>query len=1396
MSEFCLPPAMIGRNRIGVGRRSRVVSAWGGFILGLLVVGSATGATPASQRIEPPGDSPTPGPTWAIRHFTNNGGLPISSVQGVRMDSNGFLWLATFDGLVRFDGRRFEVYDQTGKPAMHSNRYIRLAGDRTGTLYALTLQGELVEVGSSVVRRVRPDSETPDALVLAIDPVSACVTLATGLFCTDATGRFVATVAFEPTLGIRHIARGADGTVWLHAPGRGIWLETPDRDRHKITGAIDGDLAPQDPMLALDDGSLLLATSTDVLRLRPDASFDSALPEGADPDALGEILQLARTRTGIRLATTRGLFMLDPEHRRLQPVLKDMPVGRSRLWVLDDGTHWYRIGNRLFQDGRLVLEPEGRVEDVFLDRNGAVWVGTASDGLYALTRPRVQRIDSASGLASENLYSVDLDRAGRLWTGSLGGGVQQIDPGSEPAVRLYHKGHGLLDLNTWSVTVGPDDRVLAASFDGGVYQRLPGAERFTPVPMPRLLAEARQRVLMHDQQGRLWIGGERGAWRRDNGIWKRHWPASDREHTVTAILNAGDGEFWYGTMRGLWHQRAGASREIAPSALGGVQIRGLNRDRTGAVWVSTQGQGLFRVETVADDHSIVRLGKEQGLPSNTPHAVVEDAAGTLWINSNQGIHAVRRADLEAFLHGRVAQLTPLLVTLADGVRQLEGNGGVQPSAALDSSNRIWFPTQGGLVGLDPETFTPRAPPPIAVIDRLRSDNQEFSPESGLSLRPGARSPTIGFAAADLYGSPVSRFRYRLLPVDPVWRDLRDQRSVSFIELNPGRYRFQIIAADSDGRWSEQPAELAFTIPAFWYETPWFRTLAITMVMAAILLFAAARTRATRRRAAELDRQVHRRTGELAAEKQRLQDALGELGDAHRALAASHEAITTRNRRLAEQAERLARLDGFRKRLLADVSHELRTPLMLIEMPLAHLDRDARAGAAGLDGRRAREIAVARRQSERLHVLLAQLITLVEAESGQLELAIARVDMAALLEQLRDTYGALAARHEIELTLSLPARVPNVYADRQQLETAIGNLFGNAVKHAPEGGNVEVRLRVDRERESLRVEVRDNGPGFDAATGRTLFERFCRGENQPARARAGLGIGLALAREIIDLHGGRIGADSAPGAGARFWVELPLGSTHVAIEDLALKPVVDAPAPAGQGAEPTGESLVLVEDHPELAAYLADRLSEWLPVTVFGNAESALDALPGRDVGVLVCDVVLPQMTGLDLCRRVRADPRLASLPVVLISARATGPDQRAGLDAGADAYLVKPFGFEQLLATIRRLWPAGAARLDPDAQRVHDHPILAVALEHLPDPAFDVARWAKQVHLSGRHLRRQVGELTGQSPMAWLREQRLLRVRALIEAGECRTLAEAGARAGLENPAYLYRLYRARFGHD
>jgi DNA-binding response OmpR family regulator len=252
---------------------------------------------------------------------------------------------------------------------------------------------------------------------------------------------------------------------------------------------------------------------------------------------------------------------------------------------------------------------------------------------------------------------------------------------------------------------------------------------------------------------------------------------------------------------------------------------------------------------------------------------------------------------------------------------------------------------------------------------------------------------------------------------------------------------------------------------------------------------------------------------------------------------------------------------------------------------------------------------------------------------------------------------------------------------------------------------------------------------------------------------------------------------------------------VAIDDLAIEPTSGiAPARPELKPDPRGGHLLLVEDHPELAAYLHERLSEFIPVRLAGTADEAFAEIRRSRPGLLLSDVVLPGDSGVDLCSRLRRDPDLATLPIILISARAADHDRTAGLAAGADDYLAKPFALDELLQAIGRLWPTMRARLQPPAVDDAGDPLLGPALHSLGDGEFGVREWAVAVHLSERQLRRRVAERTAQSPLVWLREQRLLRVRQLIDSGTCKTLAQAGARCGLGNPQYLYRLYRARFG--
>lgn len=1336
-------------------------------------------------------------PRWVQRHYGSTDGLPVSSASSARIDADGFLWLATHDGLARFDGQHFDVHESMRFPALSGNRVLSLHVDAQQRLYAHTAHGDWVTVRSGRIERVPLGGEASRD-VRHVDPASLCVTTARALHCPDGEGGFPQRTRFPPGLEPAVALPGEADVVWMIATTGDVWMQ---RKKQAWTlswqaGDLSGSRLDRQAV-STGDGALWTNAAGRLLRV----SSTGEATRWVDGDSPSEVSRLRRAADGhLWIGAADGVYTLDEAGRPRRVFAGadgDSAALDYRSWHAPDGALWVSHGGRLWrldaaQDGRadtrvLDLVSPGVVQEVLFGDDDVVWVTTLRDGVYRLSRARVDLLDASAGLGSANVYGVAEDRDGTLWLGSLDSGLTSID--RDGRMRHYGRAEGLPGDNPWLVAAANDGSLYVGTYAPGLWHRAAGGERFEPVLLPDELLGEQILAIVFDASGQLWLGSTAGAWRRQGHQWQRQWPRTPRRLRVGALVMSGEDEVWYGSAEGVWRQQGGNGHRVAAELLSHTSVRDLYRTTDGALWISTDGRGLVRV--AADDPLGLRatqLGRAQGLPSNSPHTVREDANGHLWVNSNQGIFRINRPGLLAFLAGDAQGLSPLVLGLSDGLTELEGNGGVQPAAALDRRGRLWFPSQRGVVRFDPLEIPLREHPPRASVDGLESDGRQLVLDGDGALPVGVRNVLVRYGAADLGAGSQVHFRYRLLPRDRNWTDAASERAASFSTLRPGHYRFELLAGNSDGIWARAPTALDFEVPHRWHETRTVRLAALAAVGVLALLLIRLRLRRLRLRALELNRKVRQRTSELVTEKARVETALSELAETHAELAQTHREIEDSNERLAEQAQRLEALDRFRSRLLADVSHELRTPVMLVSLPLHDLQR---AGALTSVDRSRLDLSL--KQLDRLGGLVEQLVGLVQAEAGQARLRLRRLDLAALLGEIVASYQPAAERVGVVLVLRASGIGAMLFADREHLATIVGNLVDNAVKHAPRGSTVAIVLTF--EDSGAVVEVSDEGRGFDPGVGERLFERFYRVDGPPRHGREGLGIGLALARELVELHGGRITASSDPGRGATFRVELPLGSAHVALDDLALDPAPSSPLPVLPGVRGDGRVL-LVEDHPDLAAYLAERLGEHVPVTCVGSVEQAEQVLadePG--IRLVVSDVVLPGASGLDLCRRVANLPPERRRPVILISAKAADSDRSAGLAAGAVAYLAKPFSFEALLGEMARAWPEATARLvasPPDPAALD--PLLAIAMNEMGNHEFAIGGWAMQAHLSERQLRRRVGELTGQSPQTWLREQRLLRVRHLLRSGASRTLAEAGERCGLDNPAYLYRSYRARFG--
>lgn len=1383
---------------------------------------------------------------WVIRHYGLAHGMPVSSATSAQIDSDGFLWFATHDGLARFDGRRFSVFDSERFPEMGSNRVNRLFKGRHGTIYGLGDQGAWLRIDANRVRRVVLDPEHADAKVSFVtyqrseadSPSSICVTLTSGLYCeaTDpelAPSGFYQRRGFDPEMPVIAALPSA-AYDWLIVRGHGIYLAHGASRRLLWPDAsltMTGTLAQTKTS---HDGALIVPVRGGVRRLFPDGRSEWVV---TDPQL--DLVQLHVNPNGdVDISTLHESYRIDGRGVRTQIIARRPQEVVLRRWpeatpAIDrdpgSGTsgEWFSRGGTLYRDGRVVLESSGQVEDVLFTDAGILWVSTSRDGVYAVSPIRLDLIEDR-GLAESNIFATAMANDGGVWAGSLGSGMFRITAGDH--VERFNESDGLPGPNIWGVGVTPEQAVFALPLRGGVWQFDPDTRRFARLELPDGLNQARLRSLSVDAEGQLWLAGSEGAWQRTRSAqgedWQQRWPSAAEGQwarlNVQSLLHDADGRLWIATDQGLFWQKEQQSQRI--EVLRGVAVRGLLRAHDGALWVATEGKGLQRFPP--EDLlglSPQPFSRAQGAPSNSPHALVQDAAHHLWVNSNQGVYRLTPEEVEDLLRGRVRAISPLTLGLGDGLRDLEGNGGVQPAAVLATDGRIWFPNQKGIVRFHPRAVGVNRPPGRVVIESLRAGRQALAlhqDDQSIRLPIGARDLSLSFTAAEL-NTGLVRFRYRLLGTgrQPEWIDVQATESANFEMLLPGVYRFEVQAGNADGRWATESTTLTFEIPAYFYESPLFQWGGIVLLLMLGGLILRWRWRRLLARARDLEKVVQERTEELARTKSAVEQALDKLAQSHAALSESHVEIESRNQRLAEQATRLEALDRFRTRLLADVSHELRSPLMLVELPLQSLSERS------LSDSDQRLVTLARQNSARLSHLIGQLVQLVQAEAQQIALKFRRIELLTLARAVADGFAPLLQKNNVDLVVKSEhdAELPRIFADPEHLATVISNLLDNASKYTPPGSQISIELQLLAASEQVRLRVQDAGPGFPPQLANRLFERFFRAEGPPCAGREGLGVGLALAQELIHLHGGSIGAaNRTDRSGACFWFDLPLGSAHVSIDDLVLtqSDVVDAPSAAPASIAEDSACLLLVEDHPDLAAYLADRLGEHCSVFAVASAEEAWEHLQERRFACVVSDVVLPGADGVALCARIKADRHLCSIPVLLISAKAGKSDRANGLAAGAEAWLTKPFSLELLFQAVNRAWP-GFGWLGTHVSRSADveyprsavpargvdspqpgelgednsrDPLLESAKQRLSDPEFGVPQWAEHAHLSDRQLRRRVADLTGMAPVAWLREQRLLRVHQLVSSASCRTLAEAGLRAGIHNAAYLYRLYRARFG--
>ncbi len=1365
----------------------------------------AAGAPGLASTLLPAGDVPG----YVHEVFSAADGLPAAGINQVLQGRDGYLWLATFDGLVRFDGARFEVFDSERVPALSSDRIARIHESRDGTLWVLSEGGHLVRFSHGAFTACGEpragrgsctlDEPGPGFAQQLFEDRGGTLWVGgrSGLY-RLAGDELLEVPLPEAAPSVYAVFVDRSGALWV-GTRRALWTGRPGRFVRVAVPPAHWGRGPHS-LAESADGAVWVATDIaagSVVRRRFTPVFAgwSFLAQGVPGEVWIAVAgRLLRTRGG------------PPE-----TVVADQPgwPGLSSERSLHRGLHgevWTAWAHQLFRDGVRLLArpPSASFTAVAVDRGGTVWATTWSGELHALHPVRLAAF--SEGLpAPGGVSSLYEDTDGTLWAGGTGL-LAALAPGAHrfrPVAKL--------DNGTQGIQALLRDRFGRLLVGSRGLHVLAGGRLAGPVGPPSLQT-AHLCALFEDSQGALWVGTSEGLYHRGPaGGWRRYRVADGLPHGwVRAFHQTRDGALWLGTNGGGVARFADGRFTVVDRARGLASdaVRAFYEAPDGGLWIAGESRGLSRLDPrdfaapalpgAPGDRDggprIAVVGERQGLYAGGVHKIVADGLGNLWMSSNQGVFRVRLRDLNAVAAGTLPRLASVAYTERDGMPSREANGGVQDAGLRDRRGRIWFPTQKGVVGFDPRPLLARRPPPPVHLTHLRAGGREVPLAAGGTVRlgPSQRSFAVAFTAPELRAPERLRFRYRLRPYDRDWLDAGRQREAFYTKVPPGTYRFEVQAMGPDGE-RAAPAAVGLEIVPRFHETAWF--LLVAGLAAAAAVGGAVRLWVARQRARQraLERLVAERTATIAA-----------------------------------QSEKLQELDRLKSQFFANVSHELRTPLTLTLGPLD----DALAGGFGpLSGELADQLGVASRNARRLLGLVDQLLDVARLDAGRLRLRPRQVDLAAHLRERVESFLPLAERRGIDLALTVPTGPVTVAADEGQLEKVFDNLLGNALKFTPAGGTVRVRLDPEAEEGRVAVEVRDDGPGIPAGHLEQVFDRFHQVEGTAARGWPGAGIGLALARQLAELHGGTVSVASEEGAGACFTVVLPAGGALSGEEGSeepaagsAVRPRPAEPAAAlDEAREPAAEPVaddpddaramvLVVDDNAEVRAYVRRHLEPGYRVVEAGDGREGLDRARRLLPDLVVSDVMMPGLDGNALFRALRDDPELELVPVVLLTAKASPESRVQGLREGVDDYLVKPFDprelrarVDNLLASRKRLLarvelpprPLRPIRATAVAVTSADEAFLArvqaLVEERLGDPDLSVEALAGLLGCDRSYLLRKLRALTGEPPSGLIRTLRLQRAEQLLQAG-AGAVSEIAYAVGFKSVAHFSNSFQERYG--
>jgi ligand-binding sensor domain-containing protein/signal transduction histidine kinase/AraC-like DNA-binding protein/AmiR/NasT family two-component response regulator len=1322
-----------------------------------------------------------------LEHLSVKDGLSQISVVSIFQDSQGFMWFGTRDGLNRYDGYNFHIFRESDADNYISNSYIEcMAEDEENRLWIGTKRG---------LNRYEPDKNcfiqyfhdenvstvSDNNILCLLRDCRGTLWIGTSrgldryLFATDSFER----CTFEglpPEVTVYSLAEDHDENLWI-GTAEGLFVYTP---RTKSIRAYRHD-AKNRRSIAQDRISALFCDSNGRVWIGfyqrgvglYDAENDDFIRfskmEGLNDNSIRCIEE--DKEKNILVGTFDGLSLYD-EHSK-------------------SFTSAYSSGNN-----DMVPMSNFSVYAVLCDRAGTVWVGTYSGGVnfYSPYNQRFKFYDP--GMQGRTLFGIIgpiVEHSTGLWIGTEGGGLLLFNrnDGSYTYYRLPSASQRTFSRNIVKSLLSDDDFLWAGSTHSTIYRFDIQKRRFDRSLSPSW--GVIQYSLFKDTEKNFWIGSSgTHALGYINPEGRSVHPVALNDKSlfdpsnIRCMLEDSAGIFYIGSFSaGLFYYNSHTGklkkfthRNDDSTSLALDKVTSICKTKEGQIWLSTFGNGICRLNRATGQFD--NYGERHGLTSGTVNVIVEDHDGKLWLSTADGI----------------SEFDPVAKTFYNydknnGIRISEFTPG---SGTITADNEIFFGGNDGFISFYPHRIKLNSYVPPVYITKILINNQPLDDglisEETLQLDYKQSNITIEFSALNYICPGQNRYSYKLEGFDKSWNDVGNRRTAYYTNIQPGNYTFRVKGSNNDGIWNEQGAKLSVYISPPPWNTWWSWTLYISTVATGIAWVVRSSRIRTRLRSDIRIKQI--------------------------------------------EQENLEELHQTKIKLFTNFSHELRTPLTLILTPLEDILQ-----SNGLSPRLHDTLRLMYKNANRLLYTVNQLMDFRKKESGHLQLKAAEGNIVKFSSEIFVAFNELACSRSIDFRFECKMESQRLWYDRNLLEKVLFNLLSNAFKNTPDGGKITFSLspaKIDTLKRDfaakveqlppsddfILIEVSDTGRGIPDTELEKIFNPFYQVHQKGVPQPFGTGIGLNLSKGVVDLHHGAIWAANLPGSGAIFRIVLPLGKSHLReseletdfknSEDPSHYLIADTVEPVRSSGTAVSEeqsaySVLIVEDNTDVRHYVHSHLSKYYTVFEADNGKEAFNIALEQLPDLVVSDIMMPVMDGIELCHLLKNDLRTGHIPVILLTARVTVMQVQEGFETGADDYITKPFNagllvtrIKNLIASrekLRELFGQKSSFAFPELptssidSRFMDT-VYQYINDHLTDSNLNIDDFCKEIGMSRSNFYRKIKSLSDLNPNELIRNARMQFAAKYLRETDM-SISEIAYSVGFSSPSYFTKTFRAHF---